>query len=117
MSQETKAQVEQHKSLSRDIKLDLSVAQSNETNIILERRGECNIPRRFLKNVHWDAHNNPDGTIDIGYYTQDPNGNYHAVNFDFNSLMWGTIYQQSNGKYCLTTLAPINLRLRIYDEE
>ena len=111
------AQVEQHKLSSRDIKLDLSVARSKETDIILEQRGEHNVPRRFLKNALWDAHNDPDGTINIGYYTQDPEGNYHAIDFNFNSLMWGTIYRQSNGKYCLMIPAPINLGLRIYDEE
>ena len=116
-SQEPLAQVEQHESLSRDIKLDLSVARSYETNIVLEHRGERNVPRRFLKEAHWDAHNNPNGTIDLGYYAQDQDGNYHAVDFDFNTLIWGTIHRRSNRKYRLMIPAPIELGLHIVDEE
>ena len=43
-SQEQEAQVEQHELSSHDIKLDLSVARSYETDIILEQRGERNVP-------------------------------------------------------------------------
>ena len=93
------------------------MVQSYKTYIILEQRGERNIPKWFLKNAHWDTHNNPDGTIDLGYFAQDPDGHYHAVDFDFNSLTWGTIHLTSKGKYQLTIPAPINLRLRIYNEE
>ena len=70
-----------------------------------------------MKNTHWDAHNNPDGTINLGYFAQDPEGNYHAVDFDFNTLTWGTIYKWNNGKYRLTIPAPIELGLCIVDEE
>ena len=110
-------QVEQHELLSRDIKLDLSVAWSYETDIILERRGKCNVPRRYLKEAHWDAHNHPNGTIDLGYFTQDPHRNYYAIDFDFNTLTWGTTHKKSNGKYRLTIPMPIELGLRIVDEE
>ena len=51
-SQEQPTQVEQHELSSHDIKLDLAVAQSYKTDIILERRGEWNVPTRFLKNKH-----------------------------------------------------------------
>ena len=93
------------------------MARSYKTDIILKRRGECNVPWRYLKNAHWDAHNHPDGTIDIGYYSQDPDGGHHTVDFDFNTLTWGTIYKRSNGKYRLTIPAPIELELCIVDEE
>ena len=55
--------------------------------------------------------------IDLGYFAQDHNGNYHAIDFDFNTLTWGTIHKKSNGKYRLTIPAPIELGLRIIDEE
>ena len=70
-SQESRAQVKQHKPSSRDIKLDLSVALSYETDIVLKHRGERNVPWKYLKNTHWDAHNHPDGTINLGYFAQD----------------------------------------------
>ena len=101
----------------RCCKSDLSVARSYETDIILERRGEHSVPRKYLKEAHWDAHNNPNRMIDLGYYAQDPHRNYHAVDFDFNTLMWGTIHKKSNGKYRLTIPTPIELGLCIVDEE
>ena len=116
-SLEPLAQVEQHESSSRDIKLDLTVALSYETDIILEHRGERNVPKRFLKEARWDAHNEPDGTINLGYFAQDRDGNYIAVDFDFNTLTWGTTHRTRTGKYRLTIPAPIELGLRIVDEE
>ena len=116
-SQNLNAQVEPHKPSSHDIKLDLKVARSYKTDIILEHRGERNVPRQFLKEAHWDTHSDPDGTIDLGYYAQDPHGNFYTVDFDFNTLMWGTTHKKSNGKYRLTIPAPIELGLCIVDEE
>ena len=116
-SQETLAQVEQHEPSSRDIKLDLKVALSYETDIILEHRGERNVPKRYLKEARWDAHNEPDGTINLGYFAQDREGNYVPVDFDFNTLTWGTTHRTRKGKYRLTIPAPIELGLRIVDEE
>ena len=116
-SQNSNAQVEQHELLSCDIKLDLSVALSYETDIILEHQGERNIPQQYLKEAHWDAHNNSDGTIDLGYFAQDQNRNYIAVDFDFNTFTWGTTHKKRNRKYRLTILAPIKLGLQIVDKE
>ena len=110
-SQNPNTQVEQHEPSSRDIKLDLSVALSYKTDITLEHRGERNVPKKYLKDAHWDAHNNPDRTIDLGYFAQDCNGNYIDVDFDFNTLTWGTTHRKSNGKYRLTIPAPIELGL------
>src|ERR1700761_7851126 len=116
-SQESLAQVEQHKPSSCDIKLDLTVALSYETDINLEHRGERNVPKRYLKEARWDAHNEPDGTINLGYFAQDREGNYIPVDFDFNTLTWGTTHRTRKGKYRLTIPAPIELGLRIVDEE
>ena len=116
-SQETLAQVEQHEPSSCDIKLDLKVALSYETDIILEHRGERNVPKRYLKEARWDAHNEPDGTINLGYFAQDREGNYIPVDFDFNTLTWGTTHRTRKGQYRLTIPAPIELGLRIVDEE
>src|ERR1700761_5896613 len=116
-SQETLAHVEPHEPSSRDIKLDLTVALSYETDIILEHRGERNVPKKYLKEARWDAHNEPDGTINLGYFAQDREGNYILVDFDFNTLTWGTTHRTRKGKYRLTIPAPIELGLRIVDEE
>ena len=116
-SRETLAQVKQHEPSSRDIKLDLKVALSYETDITLEHRGKRNIPKRYLKAARWDAHNEPDGTINLGYFTQDREGNYIPVDFNFNTLTWGTTHRTRKGKYRLTIPTPIELGLRIVDEE
>ena len=105
------AQVKQHEPSSRDIKLDLKVALSYETDITLEHRGERNVPKKYLKDTRWDTHNEPDGTINLGYFAQDSEGNYIAVDFDFNTLTWGTTHKTRNGKYRLTIPAPIELGL------
>ena len=68
------------------------MALSYETDITLEHRGERNIPKRYLKEARWDTHNEPDGTINLGYFTQDREGNYIPVDFDFNTLTWGTTH-------------------------
>ena len=44
-SQEPIAQVKLHELSSHDIKLDLSMGRSYKTDIVLERRGERNIPK------------------------------------------------------------------------
>ena len=116
-SQENLAPVEQHEPSSHDIKLDLKVALSYKTDITLEHRGERNVPKRYLKNARWDAHNEPDGTINLGYFAQDREGNYIPVDFDFNTLTWGTTHRTRKGKYRLTIPAPIKLGLCIVDEE
>ena len=93
------------------------VALSYETDIDLEHQGERNVPRRYLKEARWDAHNNPDGTINLGYFAQDREGNYIAVDFDFSTLTRGTTQRRRNRKYRLTIPAPIELGLHIIDEE
>ena len=93
------------------------MALSYETDITLEHRGEQNVPKRYLKEAQWDVHNEPDGTINLGYFAQDCEGNYIAVDFDFNTLTWGTTHRSRNRKYRLTIPAPIELGLRIVDEE
>ena len=55
--------------------------------------------------------------INLGYFAQDRNGNYYAIDFNFNTLTWGTTHKKSNRKYRLTIPAPIELGLRIVDEE
>ena len=55
--------------------------------------------------------------INLGYFAQDREGNYIPVDFDFNTLTWGTTHRTRKGKYRLTIPTPIELGLRIVDEE
>lgn len=58
------------------------------------------------------------GTKLSQHYAQHPDTNkYYAVDFNFNSLIWGTVTFLGDKGYQLTTPAPIILGLRIYDKE
>ena len=83
----------------------------------LERRGERNVPKRYLKNAEW-AKNGPLGA---GYYIGDPDDdseepNIIAVDFNFQALQWGLTYAEEE-HYILERPAPIKCGLRIFDKE
>jgi hypothetical protein len=86
------------------------------TSILLtDRRGERNVPKRYLKEAEWFS----DGYLGAGYYTADPDsdtGGLSAVDFNFETLQWG-ITEQIEGQYRITRPAHIKYRLRIFDEE
>ena len=95
------------------------MVQSYKTESYMDHCGEWNVPIQYLKKAKWESHKLPDGTIDTGYYTQDPHGDSWAVDFNFNTLTWGTIDFPANSQHQLklTTPAPITLSLHIFDEE
>jgi hypothetical protein len=82
----------------------------------VERRGERNVPRRFLKAAEWQE----DRYLGTGYYCADADSNdpeaLIAVEFNFEALQWGLI-EQTGDHYTITRPAPVKYRLRIFDEE
>ena len=110
------AHVEQSVPLERNINSDLhTLATSNREH--LERRGECNVPKRYLKNTEW-AKNRPLGA---GYYIGDPDNeskepNIIPVDFNFQALQWGLTYEEDD-HFILQRPAPVKCRLHIFDEE
>ena len=110
------AQVEPDVPLERNINSDLHTLATIHKER-LERRGERNVPKRYLKNAEW-AKKGPLGT---GYYIGDPDDNSEepniiAVDFNFQALQWGLTYAEED-HYILERPAPIKCGLRIYDEE
>jgi hypothetical protein len=89
---------------------------SNVATILVERRGERNVPRRYLKGAEWHE----DKYLGTGYYCSDPDSDdpeaLTAIEFNFEALQWGLIEQRGD-QYIITRPAPIKYRLRIFDEE
>jgi hypothetical protein len=84
--------------------------------ILVERRGEHNVPRRYLKGAEWHE----DKYLGTGYYCSDPDSDdpeaLTAVEFNFEALQWGLI-EQTGDQYTITRPAPVKYGLRIFDEE
>ena len=80
----------------------------------LERRGECNVPKRYLKEVDWCE----EGTLGSGYYIAAPNEPLVLIPVDFNfkHLQWGCTHPKKD-KFVLERPAPARYGLRIFDEE
>ena len=106
------AQVEQSVQLERNINSDFALA----TTILddLDRRGERNVPRRYLKDADWCE----DGPLGAGYYIADPDDPsiLIAVDFNFKHLQWGCTHPRKD-KFIVERPAPIRYGLRIFDEE
>jgi hypothetical protein len=82
--------------------------------ILVDRRGERNVPRRYLKDVEWYQ----DKYLGEGYYVADPGDDdrFCAVDFNFDTLQWG-LTEPVEGQYRITRPIPVKYGLRIFDEE
>jgi hypothetical protein len=82
--------------------------------ILVDRRGERNIPKKYLKDAEWYT----DKYLGEGYYVADPDNDnrFCAVDFNFDTLQWG-LTEPIEGQYRITRLIPVKYRLRIFDEE
>ena len=106
------AQVELSVQLERNINSDFTLATT--TLDYLERRGERNIPKRYLKDADWCE----DGPLGTGYYIADSDDPSILIAVDFNSkhLQWGCTHQKGD-KFVVERLAPARYGLCIFDEE
>ena len=106
------AQVEQNVPLERNINSDFTLAAT--TAEYLDRRGERNIPKRYLKEADWCE----DGPLGTEYYVADPDDPSVLITVDFNFkfLQWGCTHPKKD-KFVLERPAPARYRLRIFDEE
>ena len=107
-----RAQVEQDVPLKRNITSDFTLAAT--TLEYLDRRGERNVPKRYLKEADW----NKDGPLGAGYYTADPDDPSILIPIDFNfkHLQWGCTFKKKD-QLILERPAPVRYGLRIFDEE
>ena len=79
------AQVEQNVPLERNINSDFNLAAT--TTEYIDRRGERNVPKRYLKEADWCE----DGPLRTGYYIACPDDLSLLIPIDFNfkHLQWG----------------------------
>ena len=106
------AQVEPNVQPERNINSDFALATTTLDH--LERRGERNVPRRYLKDADWCD----EGPLGPGYYIADPDDPsiLIAVDFNFKQLQWGCTHQKKD-KFIVERPAPARYGLRIFDEE
>jgi hypothetical protein len=92
------AHVEPSVPSTRNINSD---SQSNvATSVsIVDRRGERNVPKRYLKDAEWYT----DKYLGDGYYVADPDKDdtFCAVDFSFDTLQWG-LTEHIEGRYRIT---------------
>ena len=112
LSRSPSAQVEPDVQLEHNINSDFALATT--TLDYLERRGERNVPKIYLKDADWCE----SGPLGKGYYivdSDDPSV-LIAVDFNFKYLQWGCTHQKED-KFVVERPAPTRYRLRIFDEE
>jgi hypothetical protein len=107
------AQVERRVPSTRNINSD---SQSKVATLVslVDRRGEQNVPKRYLKDMEWYTNKH----LGEGYYVADPDNEdlFCAVNFNFDTLQWG-LTEPLEDKYRITQPIPVKYGLRIFDEE
>jgi hypothetical protein len=84
------------------------------SEVFVDRRGERNVPKRYLKDAEWYS----DKYLGEGYYVADPDeeDRFCAVDFNFDTLQWG-LTEPVEGQYRITRPIPVKYGLRIFDEE
>ena len=105
-------QVEQSIQLKRNINSDFTLAAT--VLEYLDRRGERNVPKRYLKEANWCE----DGPLGTGYYIADPDDPSLLIPIDFNfkHLQWGCTHQKKD-RFVNERPAPVRYGLCIFDEE
>ena len=82
----------------------------------LDRRGDRNIPLRYIKAAEW-VERREDQDLSPGYYALDDDSNLIPIEFDFEAIQWGVARATPEGTIKVCRLAPIELNLRIFDKE
>ena len=106
------AQVEQNVPLKCNINSDSTLAAT--TTEYIDRRGEQNVPKRYLKEADWCE----DGPLRTRYYIAclDDPSILIPINFNFKHLQWGCTHVKKD-RFIVERPAPARYRLRIFDEE
>ena len=90
---------------------------ASSIHIHLSRRGDRNVPKRYLKEAKWnDSRTNE---LCPGYFAisnEEPTEPV-PVEFDFKALQWGLIYPAKEGGFRLERPAPLTYGLRIWEHE
>ena len=106
------AQVEQNVQLECNINSDFALAAT--TTEYIDRRGEQNVPKRYLKEADWCE----DRSLGTRYYIMDPDNPsiLIPVDFNFKHLQWGCTHLKKD-RLIVERPAPARYGLCIFDEE
>ena len=86
------------------------------TDYHLSRQGDQNVPLRYLKGAEWiEEHNSQD--LAPGYFATNEDSELIPIEFDFDTLQWGTATSAFPSGINISRPAPIEYRLHIYDEK
>ena len=100
----------------RNINSDLSSKVAPVKGYHLSWRGDRNIPLWYLKGAEW-IECKEDQDLSPGYNATNDNSNLIPVEFDFEAIQWGEAKATPEGTIRVHWPAPIELGLRIFDEE
>ena len=85
---------------TRNISSELLTTVASES--IVERRGEQNVPKRYLKAAEWYPAGAERTFLGAGYYISDPDSDDQEaltpVDFHFETLQWGLTYAIPEGR-------------------
>ena len=82
----------------------------------LARRGDRNVPLRYIKGAEWVEHKE-DQDLSPRYYASNDDSDLIPVEFDFEAIQWGVAEATPEGTIRVRQPAPIELNLQIFDEE
>ena len=82
----------------------------------LARRGDRNVPLRYIKGAEW-VERKEDQDLSPGYYALNDNSDLIPIEFDFEAIQWGVAEATPEGTIRVRRPAPIDLGIRIFDEE
>jgi hypothetical protein len=112
---EEDAQVEQHESLTRNIKSNLILASRTDSfqqGSRLLRRGERTVPKRYIKSAHWLKVGD-----DEGYFAVHK-GAYFPIEFNYEHCYWYCVkYSDIRSTWETLRVAPSEYFLDIQDDE
>ena len=108
--------VETNAQSERNINSDLSSKVAPTKEYHLSRRGDRNIPLRYIKGAEW-VERKEDQDLSPGYYALNDDSDLIPIEFDFEAIQWGIAEATPEGTIRVRRPAPIELGLRIFDEE
>ena len=108
--------VETNARSERNINSDLPSKVAPLKEYHLARRGDRNVPLRYIKGAEW-VERKQDQDLSPGYYALNDDSNLIPIEFDFKAIQWGVAEATPEGTIRVRRPAPIELNLRIFDEE
>ena len=111
-----KPHVETNARSEHNINSDLSSIVAPTKEYHLAQRGDRNIPLRYIKGAEWvEQKENQD--LSPGYFALNDDSDLIPIEFNFEAIQWGVAEATPEGTIRVHRPAPIELGLRIFNEE